>query len=719
MGKDPNKTYSIHIDFYEKISLNYRGSFLVPIVFSFLPVTRISLIVNIPRISEDRIESCSIDQCDHGKCMKYTNQPYHITFCQCYSGWTGRYCHIRYDCHCSSDSLCVGISADNRSICVCPLHKFGPRCLLTDTICQKQSNSSCQNGGQCIPNHQHMTFFQNFSCICPKNVTGDRCEIANSQLTITFDKDIVLSQSILFHFIEITKWSLVERFTSRATTYRSIPFRQDSITVYWSEPFHLVFIELSHKKYYLTHMQNNYTRSAKIDRTIVSSGRCPNISELFNKTFLQWPLIRRIKYYHLPCQNYSLNLSCFHDQTYLCLCYDFHQQRTANCFPFDHQMEFDCSGQNECQHGARCLQNKVDCPTKSLCICPSCYYGQLCQFHTNGFHSSLDGILGYHILPNVRFINQSSIVKTSFAVTIIFIIMGLIDVIFSLSTFKNETVRQYACGLYLLFSSITTLLTITLFGLKYFVLLLSQMNILLNEAFFLVQCRALDFLLQVCLGMDQWLNACVAIERTLMIIQGTKFNRNRSVKAVKFVVMILLIVTATSYVPDPIYRHTIREENDFDDIKRTWCIVNYPASIRIYNYVIHIFHIIGPFLINLISVIILLKVKAQQQSILHPNKTYKQLLIEQFQELKHLIIGPIVLVILTLPRLTIIFLSKCMQSSDDVWFYLMGYFVSFIPSILTSIIFILPSKFYKMELKNSVQHYRKSIQRGLRLILNE
>lgn len=38
------------------------------------------------------------------------------------------------------DSLCTGISAaDNRSICVCPLNKFGLRCLITDTICQKES----------------------------------------------------------------------------------------------------------------------------------------------------------------------------------------------------------------------------------------------------------------------------------------------------------------------------------------------------------------------------------------------------------------------------------------------------------------------------------------------------------------------------------------------------------------------------------------------------
>ena len=47
------------------------------------------------------------------------------------------------------------------------------------------------------------------------------------------------------------------------------------------------------------------------------SDRCPHISELFNQTFIQWHLIRRIKYYHLPCQNQSLNLSCFYDDVHL------------------------------------------------------------------------------------------------------------------------------------------------------------------------------------------------------------------------------------------------------------------------------------------------------------------------------------------------------------------------------------------------------------------
>ena len=72
--KNSTKNYSIHIDIYEKISLTYRGSLLFPINFSFLPVHRLAFIVDIPR-NNDNIQNCSNNQCIHGKCIKYSNNP--------------------------------------------------------------------------------------------------------------------------------------------------------------------------------------------------------------------------------------------------------------------------------------------------------------------------------------------------------------------------------------------------------------------------------------------------------------------------------------------------------------------------------------------------------------------------------------------------------------------------------------------------------------------
>ncbi|CAF4737012.1 unnamed protein product, partial [Rotaria sp. Silwood2] len=233
----------------------------------------------------------------------------------------------------------------------------------------------------------------------------------------------------------------------------------------------------------------------------------------FNESIVKLDLIRRIKYYHLPCEIYSPNLKCFYDDIHLCLCYDFNQKRLSNCFEFDHNMTFDCSGQSVCENGGQCFQDNLDCPHKLICIYPSCFYGTRCQFRTSGFDLSLDSILSYHILPNIGINHQSIIVKISLSLTIIFMITGFVNGILCTIIFKNKTVCEVGCGLYLLGSSITTLLTTIIFGLKFLILILAQMTIISNSLFLQIQCHSLDFLLKVFLNLDQWLNACVTMKR--------------------------------------------------------------------------------------------------------------------------------------------------------------------------------------------------------------
>ncbi|CAF2964940.1 unnamed protein product [Rotaria sp. Silwood2] len=79
--KNETKNYAIKIDIYEKISLTYRGSLLFPIIFPFLPVHRLAYVVDIPRNNEN-IQTCLNSQCIHGKCMAYSNNPKHNSFCQ-------------------------------------------------------------------------------------------------------------------------------------------------------------------------------------------------------------------------------------------------------------------------------------------------------------------------------------------------------------------------------------------------------------------------------------------------------------------------------------------------------------------------------------------------------------------------------------------------------------------------------------------------------------
>ena len=117
--KDQSKHYIVHVDIYEKIFLEYRGSMLIPLPFPFLPVQRVAVELQLPS-ADDTILGCSDPQCIHGRCIRYWNNLRGATFCQCQQGWSGIYCTISHMCMCSLDSLCVGVSPNKQSLCVCP-----------------------------------------------------------------------------------------------------------------------------------------------------------------------------------------------------------------------------------------------------------------------------------------------------------------------------------------------------------------------------------------------------------------------------------------------------------------------------------------------------------------------------------------------------------------------------------------------------------------------
>ena len=160
----------------------------------------------------------------------------------------------------------------------------------------------------------------------------------------------------------------------------------------------------------------------------------------------------------------------------------------------------------------------------------------------------------------------------------------------------------------------------------------------------------------------------------------------------------------------------LNDENETDDehIKRIWCITDYSQSsiLLIYNNIIHTFHFFAPFACDLISSVILITKKSHHQANLQKQRTFRRIFREQFQEHKHLCLAPLALVILAIPTMIITYTSKCMESADDAWIYLIAYFISFIPPTLTFIIFVLPSKFYKKEFEKTIQRYRENIRRS-------
>ncbi|CAF1075181.1 unnamed protein product [Rotaria sp. Silwood1] len=684
--KNSSTSYSIHIDLLDKLTLSYLGKWHLSIPFQFLPVNRIAAQLFIPN-SKVISKSCPLFCGKHGRCVQYMNGNFSY-FCQCDEGYSGSQCNIQHNCSCSLDSYCL-----SSSICVCPLHKFGSMCYLKNSICQIPNNP-CQNNGICIPHDDRMGL-KSFTCLCAENFFGTRCENFKNRIDITFnDENIGMMPIIWVHFIT----SIENGGHQRNTLLKKIKFAQNLISAFTTDPFHAIFIELTNRTYYLVVLREIFIESEYIQTRILSNYRCASIYELMNSTFSNYYLLRRIKYYPYLCQQKE-QMKCFYDEIYMCIC---DVNRFSNCFTFNHTISHDCQGENICENNGLCFQDTLKCPLLSICVCPACYYGTKCQFSTRGFALSLDYILGYNIKPNISIHRQPFVIKISIAIVVVMFILGLINGISSIVTFQSKKIRKNGCSIYLLVSSWNSLCLSIVLIIKFWQLLLSQISIISDRLFLTWNCILLDMTLKVLVASNDWFYACIALERVFTVIQGVNFNQLKSKKVAKWVFSCIYLVTILTHIQDPFHRRLI-DDIDVDE-QRTWCIAQYSYALNIFNMLIALFHFVVPFSVNIISTILTIKHIALSRWQTQTAIPFVVHLRRHFNHHRHHLFASCALILLALPRLIISFISGCMKSPRNPWLYLFGYFISFTPSMVTFIVFILPSEQYKNEFTAATQH---------------
>ncbi|CAF3073972.1 unnamed protein product, partial [Rotaria sp. Silwood2] len=355
----------------------------------------------------------------------------------------------------------------------------------------------------------------------------------------------------------------------------------------------------------------------------------------------------------------------------------------------------------------RCFLNNETCSTTFICVCNECYYGGQCQFSTKDFIFSLDPILGYHIKPSISVHRQPFIVKFSIIITTIMLISEIIMGSLSIATFQVKKLREVGCGYYLFVSSITSMCMIIVLTIKFWQLVLSQMSIITNRSILSINCILIEIILKSCLASSEWLNACVAMERMFNVIKGMTFNKKKSKIIAKQVTFCVVIITILSHVHDPIHRQVI---DDLDgDQQRIWCLSQYSSAFTKYNKFITLFHFLVPFSINLISAVVLIIIAAYNRFKVESKQSFMQQFQLKLKQHKHIIIAPIILLILGLPRLISSFKLGCMKSPRQSWLYLIGYLAAFVPPMLTLFVFVLPSKTYRNEFNKTVQKWIRRI----------
>ena len=671
--KDRLKNYSVRIDAFSKATLSYHGSWYFEISFLFLPVNRLAVMLDVPSFPVS-VSSICLETCEHGQCMNYIENE--KRFCHCFSGWSGIRCDQKINCtSCASDSICAG-QVNGLPICVCPMDRYGPRCLLQSSC----AINACQNGGQCVPASTAESR-GTYTCICPSAFHGSRCQYSKGNLEVSLDAILIPSYVHAFLFT-ISNQSEPES----TTMLQKLTLFQRVVTFQLSVPFHLVYIKAD-QYYYLAVVQKH--AKLNIATSINPERRCMPIEELLNSTVLALDRLRRVQYYQGPCQQHQ-RLVCFVDESYLCLCT---KERHANCLTVHRDRNLKCSSRYSCANGAQCLRDRPACPFSTICACRNCFFGDKCQFYAKGFGWTLDEILGYEIKRDTSLFDQPYSVQLSAIITMLMFVMGIINAILAIVAFKKNT--DVGCGVYLFASSLTSLLVVIWFTLKFWFLFLSHMDSSFQQIILYTNCMVIEPLLKALLQLNNWLNGLIALERAWIVFKGIGYKQKKSKQVAKWTIFFLIFMILTLLAPYLSHIHLFNDKKE----ERSWCVVRYSSSLQWYSSAIIFFHVVGPFAINLFSSIFIIVQTARLQNIARHTRRYFKHFKSKLKQFQHLLITPVALVILSLPYLTISLTLDCSKSSRNFYFYLSGYFVSFIPSILGFVIFFLPLHVYRQQFR--------------------
>lgn len=326
---------------------------------------------------------------------------------------------------------------------------------------------------------------------------------------------------------------------------------------------------------------------------------------------------------------------------------------------------------------------------------------------------TLDDILRDELQANRTFNEQASSIKIITALTILLFVGGLVNSILSLITFQHKKCREVGCGMYLLASSITSFLTISMLTVKFWFVVFTQIDVSTSLTVLRGGCASIEVLLKLCLYFDGWLNACVAVERAFLVLKGVNFDKKKSRDFAFRMIFILPICVILTLLHELLYRQLLvypsqADETNADITERyVLCVTRYSATVLDYNKAILFFHLVAPFLANLASALLIIFEGARQRSTARRNQSFGEHVREQLKEHKQLLISPMILLILSIPRLIISLLPDSVKVSEKLWLYLLGYLISFTPSMLIFLIFVVPSEFYMKMFKESFASFRQ------------
>ncbi|CAF1043847.1 unnamed protein product, partial [Didymodactylos carnosus] len=460
--------------------------------------------------------------------------------CLCHDRWAGKLCDkksrndICASNSCDKGAMCVGTAVEN-SICICPLGHTGYSCPARYNPCKR---IQCANQGHCLPFDDRIL---KYICVCSEDYFGDECQYSSAKVSIQF-LHIDIS-AVVIHFVDQNSLNAFvhrKRFLYRniqSNKYLSIVYEKE---LYFSSFIYVqIFVDSDHfyGTHYLLAFLPNKTKS--IVTFVNELDRCPHVKELLKFT----SSLNGIKLYHRMCHMNNKTLKCFQDDIYMCFC---NSNRYADCLVFDHRTG-NGSDNNECLNEGRC----IDSAHNEIITMVSQYA------------LTLDALVGTEIQIGVSLNNQKLIIKLTFTIVLFIVVIGLISNTLSFIAFSQSKTNENGCGFYLLCISIISRIILIVLAARFFYLLITQISIKQNCSIIYIGCMALEFMLTFFTHIFDWLTACITAERIAVVVGGTKFDKKRSKKISKPVVLILVLFIFTTTIHQLFFtRQLINDQYD-------------------------------------------------------------------------------------------------------------------------------------------------------------
>ncbi len=380
---------------------------------------------------------------------------------------------------------------------------------------------------------------------------------------------------------------------------------------------------------------------------------------------------------------------------YLCICELDHYR--ADCFGYNRSLD-QCS---LCLSNGYCLKGELDDKADFLCRCPRCHHGRLCQYSTELMSFTLDSLIVKDIQKNLQVFSGVYI-----SITMIVFLFGFFNNSCSFFTFIRSKPRRIGVGNYLFIVSLVDQCSLLFLLLKVIHITFGSNGTLFDyERFNLYSCKIISYLLSVFTRITYWLTSFVTLERLYMVLFPTSVTLKKPRLALTVSMFAILIVSGM-HIHEFLHYITIVDPS-YTSTNVTLCVTSYTKSlISTYNHVNVLVHYFIPFLIQIISITILIvQITLTRARTRGSNQqTFMNLFKKQLKTQKEQYVTPMIIIFSSLPQAILSFSYACteLKQSWQRYTLLITYLLSYLPQMLGFILYVLSSTTFSQEFRQTM-----------------